>query len=44
MSASNLGPTRLVQWTRRLRLCFISCIMDGAPLTSIVKPRNMTTL
>jgi hypothetical protein len=26
-----LHPTRRIQWTRRLRACFISCIFGGAP-------------
>jgi len=29
-------PTRLVQWTRRLRLCLDSIVLGGAPLTSVV--------
>jgi hypothetical protein len=28
---------RLVQWTRRLRVCLHSVAIGGAPLTSVVK-------
>jgi hypothetical protein len=34
------GPTRLVQWTRRLRLCLHLSVWGGAPLTSIVKHQH----
>jgi hypothetical protein len=31
-AAQRLSSTKRIQWTRRLRLCFISCIFGGAPL------------
>src|SRR5688572_17031099 len=30
-----------IQWTRRLRVCFISCILGGVPLTRIAGRNRM---
>ena len=37
-----MGVSRLVQWTRRLRLCLHSSVWGGAPLTSIVSEMKPT--
>jgi hypothetical protein len=37
IAAQRLSSTLLLQWTRRLRLCCIACIIGGAPLTSVVR-------
>jgi hypothetical protein len=38
---TNFVIARLLKWTRRLRFRFLSCILGGAPLSSIVRQQRI---